>query len=216
MNSRGRHSAHRRRSGSCRSPHQAAANPKPAGAAQGCRSLAGWLARRHVGTGNGIGSWLPRPGERPGLQQRRRRPDQRSHRHHGGIRRPRRHSDDPHQPPRHQDRRKETAAVRPQPRRPAHPTATFTLAHPVALSPAFTSGAIITVTATGRLEMNGTSRLVTVTITCRRDGSAVQAAGSIPVAFSDWDIRAPAGFGFLGSLANHGVAEFLLVLRHSG
>jgi len=98
----------------------------------------------------------------------------------------------------------------------AHPTATFTLAHPVALSPAFTSGAIITVTATGRLQMNGTSRQVSVTITCRRDGSAVQAAGSIPVAFSDWDIRAPAGFGFLGSLANHGVAEFLLVLRHSG
>jgi hypothetical protein len=36
-----------------------------------------------------------------------------------------------------------------------------------------------------------------------------------PFAFSDWAIKEPGGFGFLGSLANHGVAEFLLVLnRH--
>jgi hypothetical protein len=36
--------------------------------------------------------------------------------------------------------------------------------------------------------------------------------GSIPIAFSRWDIKGPAGFGFLGSLADHGIAEFLLVL----
>jgi polyisoprenoid-binding protein YceI len=98
----------------------------------------------------------------------------------------------------------------------ADPSATFTLANPVTLGQAFTSGATITVTATGRLAMHGTSRLVTVTITGRRDGSALQAAGSIPVPFSDWDIEAPAGFGFLGSLANNGVAEFLLILHHAG
>lgn len=94
-----------------------------------------------------------------------------------------------------------------------HPVATFTLSDPVALSSAFTSGAVITVRVTGYLAMHGVSRQVTATISARRDGSALQAAGSIPVAFSRWDIEGPAGFGFLGSLADHGVAEFLLVLH---
>ncbi len=94
-----------------------------------------------------------------------------------------------------------------------HPDATFTLTQPVRLSSAFTSGATITATATGQLTMNGASHLVTVTISGRRDGSALQAAGSIPVAFASWGIKGPQGYGFLGSLANHGVAEFLLVLH---
>ena len=56
---------------------------------------------------------------------------------------------------------------------------------------------------------------MTVTISGRRNGSALQVAGSIPIAFSDWGITGPKGYGFFGSLANHGVAEFLLVLhRH--
>ena len=54
---------------------------------------------------------------------------------------------------------------------------------------------------------------MTLSVTGRRDGSALQAAGSIPITFSAWDIRRPAGFSFLGSLANHGIAEFLIVLR---
>ena len=61
--------------------------------------------------------------------------------------------------------------------------------------------------------MNGTTRQVTVRVSARRDGSALQLAGSIPVTFSAWHIRGPGGFGFLGSLADHGVAEFLLILR---
>lgn len=39
-------------------------------------------------------------------------------------------------------------------------------------------------------------------------------AGSIPILFSGWAIRGPAGYGIFGSLARHGVAEFLVVLRH--
>jgi len=94
-----------------------------------------------------------------------------------------------------------------------HPAATFTLAHPVTLSPAFGSGAAITVRATGYLAMHGVSHPVTVTVSARRDGVSLQAAGSMPVAFSSWGIKGPAGFGFLGSLADHGVAEFFIVLR---
>ena len=61
--------------------------------------------------------------------------------------------------------------------------------------------------------MHGSSHPVTVTISGRRDGSALQAAGSIPVAFSHWGIKGPTGHGLFGSLASHGVAEFLLVLH---
>lgn len=95
-----------------------------------------------------------------------------------------------------------------------YPAATFTLTRPVPLSPSFTTGAVFTATATGRLAMHGTARPVTVTIRARRDGAAVQLAGSIPVAFRGWAIRGPKGYGLLGSLADHGIAEFLLVLRH--
>jgi polyisoprenoid-binding protein YceI len=95
----------------------------------------------------------------------------------------------------------------------ADPDATFTLTRPVTLSPAFTSGAAVTATATGRLAMHGVSRLVTFAIHGRRDGAALQAAGSIPVSFPAWDITRPAGFGFLGSLAGGGTAEFLLTFR---
>jgi len=54
---------------------------------------------------------------------------------------------------------------------------------------------------------------VAVTIAARRDGTTLRVAGSIPVAFSAWGIKAPASFGLLGSLADHGIAEFLLTLR---
>ena len=94
-----------------------------------------------------------------------------------------------------------------------HPDATFTLAQPVTLSSAFTSGATITATATGQLTMHGTSHLVTATISARRDGPALQAAGSIPIAFAGWGIKGPQGYGILGSLANHGTAEFFLILH---
>lgn len=97
----------------------------------------------------------------------------------------------------------------------AHPLAVLTLTRPVNLSPAFASGAPLTVTADADFAMHGASHAVPVTFSARRDGPALQAAGSIPVAFSEWGIRGPAGFGFIASLANHGSAEFFLVLHRS-
>ncbi len=96
-----------------------------------------------------------------------------------------------------------------------HPNATFTLARPITLSPAFASGGTITAMATGQLTLNGASRLATVTISGRRDGSTLEVVGSIPVAFSEWGIKGPTGYGVLGSLADHGVAEILLVLHRA-
>jgi len=94
-----------------------------------------------------------------------------------------------------------------------YPSATITLARPVTLPPAFTSGATITVTAPCSLTLRGTTQLVTVTISARRDGTVLQAAGSIPITLSRWGITEPASYGMVGSLASHGTAEFLLVLH---
>lgn len=94
-----------------------------------------------------------------------------------------------------------------------HPNATITLTQPVALNHYFTSGSTITTTASGQFTMRGTSHPVTVSISARRNGSLIQVAGSIPIAFSTWGITRPAGYGSVASLADHGVAEFLFVLR---
>jgi polyisoprenoid-binding protein YceI len=94
-----------------------------------------------------------------------------------------------------------------------YPDATVVLAGPVSLSTAFTSGAVATAGATGQLTLHGVTRTVTVTLSARRDGATIEVAGSFPVALADWSITQPAGYGVLGSLADHGVAEFLLVLH---
>ena len=60
---------------------------------------------------------------------------------------------------------------------------------------------------------DGIGRMVAVTVSARHDGTALQVTGSIPVALAAWHIKGPADFGFLGSMAGHGVAEFLLTLR---
>jgi polyisoprenoid-binding protein YceI len=96
-----------------------------------------------------------------------------------------------------------------------HPVATFTLTQPVRLGPAFASGSTITARCSGDLTLRGVSRLVTFPIAGRRDGTALEVAGSVPVTFSAWGIKGPSGFGLLGSLADHGVAEFLIILRRA-
>lgn len=95
----------------------------------------------------------------------------------------------------------------------AHPVATITLARPVPLPAAFSAGAALTRTAAATLTLNGITRPVTVTLSARRDGTAIDAAGSLPVTFSGFHITGPGGYGFLGSLAGDGTAEFLLILR---
>jgi polyisoprenoid-binding protein YceI len=64
------------------------------------------------------------------------------------------------------------------------------------------------VRAVGALTMDGITRPVTFEATARYSGSLLEAAGSIPVLFSDWNIHTPQ------FLQNHGLLEFLLVLRH--
>jgi polyisoprenoid-binding protein YceI len=94
-----------------------------------------------------------------------------------------------------------------------NPAAAVTLTRPVTLNAAFAAGATVTERVTGRLAMHGISRPVVVTVSGRRNGSSLQVAGSIPVAFSRWDIKGPQSFGFIASLANSGIAEFVLILH---
>lgn len=93
------------------------------------------------------------------------------------------------------------------------PVATFTLAGPAAFGSSLGTGGTVRVTAAGRLSLNGRTRPVTLTVSARRDGADLQVAGSVPVTFSRWEIKGPGGLGFLGSLADRGVAEFLLTLH---
>jgi YceI-like protein len=94
-----------------------------------------------------------------------------------------------------------------------HPDATITLTEPMDLDPAIDSGATVTTTARAELTLRGQTHAVTIALTAHRDGGLLRAAGSFPAAFADWDIPSPEGYGPLGSLEDHGTAEFLLVLQ---
>jgi polyisoprenoid-binding protein YceI len=94
----------------------------------------------------------------------------------------------------------------------AHPVATVTLAHPVRLPTAFSAGETVTQMVPASLTLNGLTRSVTLTLSARRDGTSIEAAGSLPVAFAGFGIKRPSAYGVFGSLADNGTAEFLLVL----
>jgi polyisoprenoid-binding protein YceI len=94
-----------------------------------------------------------------------------------------------------------------------HPSATFALTQPIPVGSDLNTGATTTATVTGQLTLRGVRRLVSCTISGHRNGPALEATGSIPVRFADWGIPPPTKNGPLGSLDDHGVAEFLLVLQ---
>lgn len=95
----------------------------------------------------------------------------------------------------------------------AYPDATITLAGPVRLPAGFGAGRTVTAELPGQLTLRDVTRPVTITLSARRDGAAVEVAGSLPVAPAHWGITLPSGFGFLGGLSSTATAEFLLVLH---
>jgi polyisoprenoid-binding protein YceI len=94
-----------------------------------------------------------------------------------------------------------------------YPTATFRLEAPMAVPAGFASGVPVATTAVGRLTLHGTTREVTASVSGQRDGASILLVGSIPMVLADWGIEGPRGYGPLASVADHGSAEFLLVLR---
>jgi polyisoprenoid-binding protein YceI len=73
----------------------------------------------------------------------------------------------------------------------------------------------VTVTGTGELTLHGVTRSASVTLHAQFSTDTIELVGSIPIKLSDWHMIIPAGFRRLGSLADHGTAEFLLVLHRA-
>lgn len=96
-----------------------------------------------------------------------------------------------------------------------YPDAAISLTQPVTLDPAFSFGTTVTANASGVLTLHGIARHVTVAVSLRRDGTNIDVAGSFPVTFTDYSIAGPNGYAAFGSLSDHGVAEFLLILQRS-
>jgi polyisoprenoid-binding protein YceI len=90
----------------------------------------------------------------------------------------------------------------------SYPTATFTLTTPIVASAVPTINKTFTANATGVLAIHGVTRSVTFELTARYSGSVLEEAGSIPVVFSNWNIKGPGW-----PLQSHGVVEFLLVMH---
>src|SRR6185369_12448235 len=78
------------------------------------------------------------------------------------------------------------------------PDATINLAQPVTLDAALASGTAVAVNAAGTLTLHGVTRTVTAALSVRRDGTSIDVAGSVPVAFADYGIAGPKGYGALG------------------
>jgi polyisoprenoid-binding protein YceI len=87
------------------------------------------------------------------------------------------------------------------------PAATFTLTKPIVVGSRLVMNKTFRVPATGLLTMHGITRRVTFEATARYSGSLIEAAGSIPVLLSDWNIHTPQ------LLQDHSLLEFLLILR---
>jgi polyisoprenoid-binding protein YceI len=85
-----------------------------------------------------------------------------------------------------------------------YPAATFILAKPVLMSADPLLNTTYRAMVSGSLTMHGITRPVTFTITARNTGSSLEAAGSIPVTFSAWNLKTPFG------IEPEGVIEFVL------
>jgi len=95
----------------------------------------------------------------------------------------------------------------------SHPTATFTLTKPIALTNIPDNGIKIDVKATGDLTLKGTKRSVSFAISAKRDGDKIEASGQIPVVFADYGIDNPSGGP--ANTEDHGLLEFLVVFAKS-
>ena len=85
-----------------------------------------------------------------------------------------------------------------------YPAATFILTKPISLKANPRINVTYRAPATGSLTMHGITRPVTFMFNARYTGPALEAAGSIAVRFSDWNLKAPFG------IQNVGAIEFTL------
>jgi polyisoprenoid-binding protein YceI len=89
-----------------------------------------------------------------------------------------------------------------------YPTGTFTLTTPITLK----GDSRESYTAHGNLTLHGTTKAVTFTLQAELKSGQIEVLGDIPVLFSDYNIQNPSFGGFV-TTQDHGILEFLLVLK---
>lgn len=95
-----------------------------------------------------------------------------------------------------------------------YPTSTFKLTDPIEVASIPAEGIETKVTAKGELTLRGTTKTVTVAITGRRSGDAIQVSGSIPITFAEWNIPNPS-IGPVSARQN-GLLEFSINFARGG
>jgi polyisoprenoid-binding protein YceI len=92
-----------------------------------------------------------------------------------------------------------------------YPTATFSLASPITLPAAASTGQVVKVTATGPLTLHGQTRTVSIPLSLQLSGSTFEAVGSISFPWSEFGMTAP-NFGNFVTVADTATMEFDLHL----
>jgi polyisoprenoid-binding protein YceI len=90
------------------------------------------------------------------------------------------------------------------------PTASFVVTSPIDLGTVPKSDVVITLKATGKLTLHGTTKTITIALSAERTGNNIKVSGSVPITFSDYNIDNPSGGP--ASVGNTGTLEFLLLL----
>jgi polyisoprenoid-binding protein YceI len=91
------------------------------------------------------------------------------------------------------------------------PTATFTLTKAIDLGTVPAVGATVNATATGDLTLHGVTKAVSFPVSVKRSAASVAVAGTVPIAYADYQIDNPSVGGFV-SVGDGGSVEFLVVL----
>jgi polyisoprenoid-binding protein YceI len=91
------------------------------------------------------------------------------------------------------------------------PTATFVLTTPITLDAIPENLTEVTVNATGKLTMHGTTNDVTIPLKVRRNGAHIEVNGTMPITFSDYGINNPSGGP--AQVGNSGDMELLLIFN---
>lgn len=94
------------------------------------------------------------------------------------------------------------------------PEAKFVLNEPIDFGTVPQAGETVTATAEGDLTLHGVTKRVSIPLEARWDGRDVQVIGTVPIAFSDYDIEAPSIGGFV-EVQDKGEMEFQLFFRKS-
>jgi polyisoprenoid-binding protein YceI len=93
-----------------------------------------------------------------------------------------------------------------------YPTSTFVLSTPIVLPASALSGKPVHTSATGALEIHGTTKTVTIPLEMSLSATEVQAVGSITFPWGEFDMTAPSIGGFV-NVTNSATMEFDLDLR---